>query len=76
MPEIVKCRSCGAPMLWVTTAKGKAMPIDSEPCEDGNVDISTGRAVYVKAGETLPGIPLYKSHFASCPNAKQHRKVE
>lgn len=23
-----ECRSCGAPVLWCTTAKGKKMPVD------------------------------------------------
>jgi len=42
------CRSCGAPIFWVTTKTGKKMPV------------------------TPAGI----SHFADCPNAAQHRKVD
>ncbi len=58
----------------------KSMPIDWEPRPDGNV------IVYWREGEgfvcrTLrrdetprAGEKLRTSHFATCPNAKQHRK--
>src|SRR5262245_8356144 len=26
-----RCRSCGAPVRWVRTARGKAMPLDADP---------------------------------------------
>lgn len=29
-----ECRSCGAPILWCITAKGKKMPVDV-PTDDG-----------------------------------------
>jgi len=32
-----RCRSCGAPIWFGLTAKGKRMPIDLAPVEDGNV---------------------------------------
>ncbi len=41
------CRSCGAGIYWIVTAKGKRMPVDP----DGT------------------------SHFATCPNADQHRRM-
>jgi hypothetical protein len=62
--------------MWLMTGKSKAMPIDAEPSADGNINISNGTAHVLGKDENLllPGIPLYKSHFATCPNAKQHRK--
>jgi len=27
------CRGCGAPMLWTRTARGKRLPLNSEPNE-------------------------------------------
>jgi hypothetical protein len=43
---VAACKSCGAGIHWIKTAKGKNMPVDP----DGT------------------------SHFATCPNADQHRK--
>ena len=74
------CRSCHAPVYWVTTEKGKDMPLDRDPVPDGNIVISPkGLAVYRKKSDVpqLPGIeepPRYKSHFATCPDRDSWRK--
>ena len=31
--KIVKCKSCGAPIVWIETVNGKAMPCDAEAVE-------------------------------------------
>jgi hypothetical protein len=31
------CRSCGAPIRWVVTEKGKRIPLDRDPQPDGNI---------------------------------------
>ncbi len=31
------CRSCSSPIYWSITEKGKIMPVDREPVEDGNI---------------------------------------
>lgn len=82
-----RCKSCGASVVWVeteATAKKppRMMPIDAdsdgEPlnAENGNLVFTGQRSVkgnrivrYVAAGK---GNRL--SHFATCPNADQHRK--
>jgi len=74
MPDF--CRSCKAPVVWVRTRAGKRMPVDPEPVEGGNIilserDHATPLAVYVEAD---PGVMRHVSHFATCPNADQHRK--
>lgn len=75
-PPVAKCRSCGAAIYWATTGTGRQMPVDVKPVENGNVALTwNGKrisAVYV-AGAAHPGV-LRLSHFATCPNAKQHRK--
>lgn len=74
---IARCYSCGAPIQWCITAKGKRMPVDSEPAGDGNllVELVRGQLVAtVDPGPDLLGRPRHKSHFATCPNAKEHRK--
>lgn len=55
---IEKCRSCQAPIVWVKTAAGKSMPVDA-----GSVTV----------GDLVYDPTWHVSHFATCPNAKQHR---
>jgi len=31
------CTSCMAPILWASTEKGKAIPLDRDPVPDGNL---------------------------------------
>lgn len=75
------CRSCGAPIAWVITVKGRRMPLDPDPVEDGNVWIMRVEGAQLVAGVSLnaEGVPplvreRYVSHFVTCPNADQHRK--
>lgn len=73
------CRTCHAEIEWVRTPEGRTMPIDPEPAEDGNLALIAGDpiiAVPVAANELLvddDGL-RYKSHFATCPQADQHRR--
>lgn len=80
MTEHAKCRSCGAPMIWAVMATTRRrMPLDAAPHPDGTIEIqSDGTAGWLK-GDVLAeakaaGVPLYQSHFASCPNGPAHRK--
>lgn len=75
------CRSCGAEIFWAETAGGKRMPVDADPVPDGNVIVEDRpgdglRATVLEPGALMlddPGLPRYVSHFATCPNASQHR---
>ncbi len=60
-----KCRSCQAPIVWVTSATTRrAMPLDAKPEKRVVVDEHhVGRVV-----------DAYTSHFATCEFAAQHRK--
>lgn len=74
-----RCRSCRAEVVWCVTAGGKAMPVDVEPVEDGNVVLEDDGdlvATVVPPGQGLLGDerPRYVSHFATCPNADEHRR--
>ena len=75
-----KCSSCDAPIVWAVSAKtGKRIPIDAAPVADGNIVLSGTLRVLVAhvygPGQLSPaGHAHYKSHFATCPNAGQHRK--
>lgn len=76
------CRSCGARIRWATTANGNRMPIDDEPVPDGNIVLSdpTPGAYAPVALLVDPDAPMlddpprFVAHFATCPNADQHRK--
>lgn len=77
------CRSCGAPLLWARTERGNRMPLDADPVADAIVE-TRGLFVLRETDHTegplavaawgLEGTePHYRSHFASCAFADQHR---
>lgn len=78
------CRSCGARIRWVVTTAGKRIPLDEDPVDGGNVllhEAIDGRepiatVVGKSVGPSLFGDdgPRYVSHFATCPDADQHRR--
>lgn len=76
MPDLAKCRSCGAPIRWAVTERGRNAPLDPEPHPEGNlrVEVRNGLdlAIVVAPGSEWG---LYRSHFASCPNATAHRRA-
>jgi hypothetical protein len=80
------CRTCGAPIRWaVHVATGNRLPLDVEAREDGNLGVvewqePSGRALAVPivAVNPSPGSQAtayrYTSHFATCPQAAEHRR--
>ena len=63
------CSSCGAPIVWGTTKAGKKVPLD--PPEDRYARQPNTSVL----GEPLVVIrETWLSHFATCPNADQHRR--
>lgn len=83
-PELAQkpCRSCGAPMVWVRTEKQRRMPLDAEPVPPGTRGtfvlrdtLSPEGPLAIAAGsDELPGELYYTSHFATCPQAAEHRR--
>lgn len=78
-------RSCKAPILWAHTADNKRMTLDPKPTANGNVLIHISEepeprlivAVLTRGqvdGARSDGKTLYRSHFASCPDADGHRR--
>jgi hypothetical protein len=57
--RIVRCSSCRAQIIWLKTPAGKNMPVDADTVEPEDTELDLSR---------------HKSHFATCPNANQHRK--
>jgi hypothetical protein len=74
---VANCKSCDARITWVVTTKGNSIPIDVDPAADGNIVLRDGIAVVLsaKAAAQAPERTRYKAHFATCPNAAQHRKA-
>jgi hypothetical protein len=64
----VKCGSCNADILWVKMPSGKAMPVDAKAKTMIVVDSSDPMR---KLGTT---VQAHESHFATCPNAAEHRR--
>lgn len=80
------CKSCGAEIVWVKTNKGKAMPCDSKKVmaakDDKGKDLLVtpiGNVVRVNLAATITENNVvigYISHFATCPNANEHRRTK
>jgi hypothetical protein len=74
------CRSCGADIIWARTERGSKMPLDAEPVTEGqhrfvlrDRSSSEGPLAIAAWGLDPKTDPHYVSHFATCPNADQHR---
>jgi hypothetical protein len=78
---MTNCKSCGAPVEWVTTELGKKMPIDPEPVEYGGFaleqravgQVAVSIASIIKRAGQYNG-QRYASHFQTCPSAELHRR--
>ncbi len=77
LPEPQPCSSCPAMIIFVQSAKsGHWQPLDSEPVPEGNILIIDGKA-HVMCGDLFEAMhsgPRYRSHFMTCPAARDHRK--
>lgn len=84
-PVIARCRTCLAPIDWARTAKGFRIPLDpaDSPGPEPNLivlgydDVDGAplvRGVTAEDAELHPGATLRRSHFATCPDAKKHRR--
>lgn len=86
--EIKKCKFCGAPIVWLKTQNGRAMPCDADAVKyqenykgkdvivlsDGKVIKAT--VVNPNGGGLTPIIDGegYISHFATCTHADEARQ--
>lgn len=69
-----QCRSCGASIIWLRMASGKAMPIDAEPAPGGNIRVhDNGSGEVVSKDVAARSTGLHLSHHATCPRATEHR---
>lgn len=71
---MARCKSCGAEIVWVKTRSGKRMPLDARPTPNGNLEIDLADCVYFVTPDLNAAGKRYTSHFATCPNASEHRR--
>lgn len=73
---MASCKSCGAEIEFVETRAGNSIPLDLGTVElggKGNILISDdGDRKIAVVGSV--GFGNRVSHFATCPNAPEHRK--
>ncbi len=71
------CKSCQACIVWAITDAGKRMPVDVNPCSDGNLALEERSGADPLAKVVTPTYegPRYKSHFSTCPDAMRHRRA-
>jgi len=82
--DTAECRSCHHVIIWARTVNNEMMPLDAAPvpyCRDGgNFRIETNiyppRAINVDRinPARLFGARIYRSHFATCPQANRWRR--
>ena len=70
------CARCYAAIRWAKTPKGKAIPIDAMPPEDGRANVVLSRDLLgeLLATTVKPGEGTHVSHFATCPYAAEFRR--
>ena len=69
-----RCRGCEAPIVWMTTPKGKKVPCDAYPVSytvGGKDPVVTpsGEIVRATIRPEQPGVTRrgYRPHWATCP---------
>lgn len=80
------CKSCDTPVFWCMTEHDKAMLVEAQARDDGNIRIENRgardlrgnvcpTAIYDNAPNLFDENPTrYYSHFVNCPAAQSHRK--
>ncbi len=71
---MARCRSCGADIVWARHHVTKSiMPLEIDPGGTWTIDIGSEVARPATAEDST--LVRYTSHFATCPNAAQHRRA-
>lgn len=73
-----KCSACDQPLLIAVTNKGRHLPVDPDPIDDGHlilerIQFSPNRLVVHahRTDEIIPdGTLRYRPHYDSCPSLK------
>lgn len=76
------CRGCGAPIVWIKTPGGKAMPCDPSPIYFRPAPGAKEKIVTTKgevlSAEIVHGAEAadagYRPHWATCPQADSFKR--
>ena len=78
-PNVCKCRSCGAEIIWVMMQSGKRMPCDAKATmyradPAGKESFVTEHGLTMRGTADPDGDTVgYISHFTTCPQAESFR---
>ena len=61
-----RCRSCGAPIIWMVTEQGKKIPVDPDDVDEIDLEYEEGTPIFDPS--------THISHFATCPDANKWRR--
>lgn len=71
---MANCKYCGAKIVWAKSAKGKMMPFDKGPVDDGEWTLDNTGDGPVQARRAEAGTLIrYMPHWATCPGAEKAR---
>jgi hypothetical protein len=77
---MAKCKSCGKPIVWIKTTRGKMMPCDPTPAyyrtdQGGTAKIVTpnGEVITCELDEQIPSGIGYIPHWVTCPRCKDFK---
>ena len=75
------CKGCGAPIIWLPTANGKMMCLDSNPVgyiekhgARGKIFTRDGRVVSCEFTDDPDAETGFFPHFATCPKAAEFKR--
>lgn len=67
---MARCKECGAEIYFLTTKKGKKIPVDADSMTEEDVqDIKTGNKRLFRYGDHV-------AHFLTCTDPDKFRKTE
>ena len=78
-----KCKTCQAEIKWIKTEKNKTVPVNLQsiyivPNLEGKTIAVCCNGKVIKGDLAMKGtanaVEGYTSHFATCPQADQHRR--
>jgi len=81
-PRIDRCTRCGQDVIWCKSLPSeKLMPLDAAPNNTGSVVLfpfNTCKVLNKADANVRRGmdLPMWLSHFASCPALKRKEKVK
>lgn len=71
---MASCKSCDAAIQWCSwEATGKWIPLDAAPVTDGDLVETRGKVRKYTDEDQKLHRPRRRAHWATCPNAAQHR---